>query len=194
MSSQRSIWKIVVRQGLLSLLVVAVLFLCLAGLLQLRWQLRWGADVLDQGEQVQLRALGKEALRSNDVPVSALLKYGTETIGEGFNTVARDGNAGGHAEINAISDAIHRAGFTQFMALDRDSLRLVSTYEPCPMCRGALLEYRITHVEFLKGKSFWYHVKEGFRLFGYRWRMEAVEPAALQDSLFVMHPAHRRVD
>jgi tRNA(Arg) A34 adenosine deaminase TadA len=57
----------------------------------------------------RLVSLGKKALDSNDVPIAALLLSNGEVIGEGFNTVLRDGNAGGHAEINAISSAIHIA-------------------------------------------------------------------------------------
>ena len=57
---------------------------------------------------LELEKLGSTALESGDVPIGAVLLYDDTIIGNGYNTVLRDGNAGGHAEINAISDALTR--------------------------------------------------------------------------------------
>jgi tRNA(Arg) A34 adenosine deaminase TadA len=136
----------------------------------------------------RLRDLGAEALRSRDVPVASVLMFGDSIIGEGFNTVLRDGNVGGHAEINAMSDAMRRVGPTMFSALNRDSLILISTFEPCPMCRGAILEHHIKKVQFLKPKPLFYLLREDLRSMRYRWMWTQLEPEALQDSLFRSHP------
>jgi len=135
-----------------------------------------------------LRTLGGMALASSDVPVGAVVLYGDRIIGEGFNTVERDTAAGGHAEINAISDAFRHVGYEAFQKMNRDSLVLVSTFEPCLMCRGAILEYRIRHVIFVKGKPIFHWLKEDFRTFAYYWRRRQAGPEALQDSLFARHP------
>lgn len=135
----------------------------------------------------KLSALGEKALRSNDVPVASLLLYSNEIIGEGFNTVIRDSNAGGHAEINAISNALRRLGIEKFSKLNRDSLILISTFEPCVMCRGAILEYNIKRIEFLKNKPITHLLKEDLRSILYQWRRVKREPSALQDSLFHRH-------
>jgi len=87
--------------------------------------------------------LASKALESKDVPVGAILLYSNSIIGSGYNTVRRDTNISGHAEINAINDAIKKIGMDQFKKLDRDKLILVSTFEPCEMCKGTILHYEI---------------------------------------------------
>ncbi len=139
----------------------------------------------------ELRALATTALQSNDAPIAALILYKDKIIGRGYNTVLRDTTAGGHAEINALSDALRTFSRTDFSLLDRDSLFLISTYEPCLMCRGAILEYNIKHVQFLKEKSILHWVKEEYRSYRYQWKRIKVEPEELQDSLFRLHPDYK---
>jgi tRNA(Arg) A34 adenosine deaminase TadA len=150
-----------------------------------QWRFTPEGPALEDTLSRELVALGELALLSNDVPVSAVLLYGPHVIGSGYNTVLRDGNAGGHAEINAISDAIHHMGLKRFSALSRDSLWLITSFEPCLMCRGAILEYRIDHVSFLKAKSIWNLAKEDLRSLRYEFRRRKREPEGLQDSLFL---------
>jgi len=90
----------------------------------------------------ELFQLGEKALQSKDVPIASVLTYEGKIIGRGYNTVKRDSNIGGHAEINAISDAYKRYG-ERFSKLDRDKLVLYSTFEPCEMCKGAMIHYNI---------------------------------------------------
>jgi len=140
-------------------------------------------DVLDT-----LRALGNRALESNDVPVGAVVLYGDHIVGRGYNTVHRDLFAGGHAEIEALSDAIRRLGLESFQALNRDSVLLITTFEPCLMCRGAILEYKIKDVVFLKGKPALSWLREDLRTFRYSWTRKQGGSPSLQDSLFRKHP------
>ncbi|MBK8340910.1 MAG: nucleoside deaminase [Flavobacteriales bacterium] len=99
------------------------------------------ATYMPTSEQVDVLAnLGKEAISSGDVPVAALLLYNDDVIGRGYNTVRRDGNAGGHAEVNAISDAFRSLGWERFERLDRDRMVLLTTFEPCAMCKGLICQ------------------------------------------------------
>ncbi|MCL5030152.1 MAG: nucleoside deaminase [Bacteroidetes bacterium] len=136
----------------------------------------------------ELIELAKEALRTNDVPISAIVVYKEQIIGRGYNTVFRNYDAGGHAEINAISDAIKNEGFTNFMNLNRDSLLLISTLEPCPMCKGAIELYRIKHVEFLKEKPILSWLNSSLGDFLYEFQKQQLKPSSIQDSLFKMRP------
>jgi tRNA(Arg) A34 adenosine deaminase TadA len=147
--------------------------------------------VLPDSLQIELVRLGKIALESRDAPVVALLLYQGKIIGKGYNTVIRDSNAGGHAEINAISDAFTQFTRLEFALLNRDSLVLISTFEPCPMCKGALLHYNIKKVLFLKDKPLLTLLKDDLRSIRYLWRQIKGEPASLQDSLFSMHPDYK---
>jgi tRNA(Arg) A34 adenosine deaminase TadA len=130
------------------------------------------------------------ALASGDVPVGAVLLLNDSVIGTGWNTVQATGDAAGHAEINALSDALRRSGRARFHALPRTSLTRYTTYEPCDLCAAALREYRIGRVEygFPKTQRHWW--KNWFR----HWKQEAgtrqTDEAALQDSLFRLHPAY----
>ncbi len=104
----------------------------------------------------ELTTLAQKAIEANDVQAAAFLLYDGKIVGRGYNTVLRYGNACGHAEINAISDAISSMGMDNFNSLDRNKLIILSTFEPCPMCIGAIREDKIKYVEFLKEKLLGY--------------------------------------
>jgi tRNA(Arg) A34 adenosine deaminase TadA len=138
--------------------------------------------------KAELFELGKKSLKSLDVPVASVIIYNDSIIGRGYNTVLRDTSAGGHSEINAISDAIKHLGIKKFNELNRDSLILISTFEPCMMCMGAIELYKIKHVFFLKGKSPFLWVKNSFGDLLYEKNKQKTGPEILQDSLFRLHP------
>jgi tRNA(Arg) A34 adenosine deaminase TadA len=153
------------------------------------------ARKLSDRHMARLLALAKRSLESLDVPIGALLIYQDEIIGEGYNSVLRTSDAGGHAEINAISSAIQRMGLERFSALDRTALMLVTTFEPCVMCTGAFLNYNIRNVYFLKEKDTLYMTKEVWRFVRYYLRRGKMHHAGEQDALFEQHPQypHRSV-
>ena len=143
---------------------------------------------------VEIDLLKKEAalsLQSSDVPVGAILVYGDSVLSSGHNTVYLDSNAGGHAEINAISNAIRKIGFRAFSKLDRNQLTMISTFEPCMMCRGAIIENRIHHLYFMKEKGFFHWIKNDLKQSLYEWNKKQSEGEAMQDSLFRLHPDFR---
>ena len=134
-------------------------------------------------EQTMYNA-GVKANATLDVPVVAALFYGDSIIAWGSNTVRRDRNAGGHAEINAISDALKRFGWEGFRKLHRDSLLLVSSFEPCMMCCGAITEYNIRKVHYINKKELAYVLKkEHWPLLRYFISRRKIE-SDLQDRLF----------
>lgn len=137
-----------------------------------------------------LETLGAAALETRDIPVAALLVYEGEIIGRGHNTVRRDGNAGGHAEINAISDALGRLGSERFAALDREELELVSTFEPCPMCQGALAMWDIRKVSFLRAKTVGRQLELERRRLRHLVHRAQRGPVELQQRLFLRHPEY----
>lgn len=147
------------------------------------WYLLRGSEPLEADVREELRRLGAGCVASRDVPVAAVILYGGKIIGRGRNTVLRDANAAGHAEINAITDAIRRFGKEGFMRLNRDSLELISTLEPCPMCAGAIAEYRIRSVSFLKSAPVDFELSMDYQLARYHFRARRRGDASLQDSL-----------
>ncbi len=153
-----------------------------------KWHLFRPVSELPPGYKPQLVRLALHSLETRDVPVASLLIYRGEIIGRGYNTVVRNRRAGEHAEINAISDALDSLGFRQFQTLDRDSLWLITTFEPCMMCAAALVIYNIQKVYFIKEKPISDNLRQDARLLRHFWKREALQPAALQDSLFYLHP------
>jgi tRNA(Arg) A34 adenosine deaminase TadA len=154
------------------------------------WYLLKSSPPLDGGIETELRTLGARSLPALDVPVGAVLIYKGEIIGRGFNTVNRDSVAYGHAEINAITDALRHFGKHDFMRLDRDSLELITTLEPCPMCVGAIMEYQIHHVSFLKPAPSGFALRKDLELVRYYAQLRQRGSAELQDSLFRQHPGY----
>ena len=182
-----------VRRWAWRVLFLVVVLLALPFAWELLIELRWSSSQhISPYLRDKLQSEALKALPSGDVPVGSLVLYGDSVIGKGFNTVLAEGNAGGHAEINALSDAMRVVGVARFNAFSRDSLVLVSTYEPCFMCKGALMEARVKHVFFLKPKPFFYRLREDARLLLYTLRMQRREPAELQDSLFRLSEESRR--
>ena len=66
-----------------------------------------------------------------------------EVIGEGWNNVIEDHDATGHCEINAIRDAGRRTGNWNL-----SGSTLYTTWEPCSMCAGAILQARLPLVVY----------------------------------------------
>jgi tRNA(Arg) A34 adenosine deaminase TadA len=177
--------------------LMALLFVVAVGLMVAAYVhpvLRPASVAENQEVQALLVALADSALTSRDVPVAAVVLYGDSVIGRGFNTVVRDGNAGGHAEINAISSGFRGRGEKAFRALNRDSLVLVTTLEPCPMCRGAITGYGIRKVRILKPKPLMMLVREDLRMVRYYFERRLSGPEGLQDSLLHRHPDYRERD
>ena len=164
-----------------------------AVLLAWGWPALLGPSTAIDPEQVaRLEALGRRALASEDIPVAALLLYRGEVVGEGHNTVRAHHDAGGHAEIQALSAALRRFGVQAFFELDRQELELVSTFEPCPMCQGALTMYGIRKVTFLGAKPLGQHLELEEARLRYLWSRRWAEPADLQERLFELHPSRVR--
>jgi tRNA(Arg) A34 adenosine deaminase TadA len=132
----------------------------------------------------ELDGIGQMALKSNDVPISAILIYNFEIIGRGHNTVVRDSDAGGHAILNSITDAIKNVGLETFNHLSRDSMKIITTYEPCEMCKGAMIEYGIMSIEFLKSKPASYWFDQQYNELSYELAKRKLDGERLQDSLF----------
>jgi tRNA(Arg) A34 adenosine deaminase TadA len=125
-----------------------------------------------------------------DVPVAAIIVYKDEIIGKGYNDENHLSNIAGHAEINAINDMLTKTGKRGLSLLDRNSLALYSTFEPCRMCEGAILNAGIRKVYFLKEKSFKYMLREGKLYLDQSLKKTQLNGSALQDSLFRLHPSY----
>lgn len=149
-----------------------------------------GEATIPEPFKKELIALATQALEYRDVPVGSILVFEGEIIGRGFNTVKRDSMVHGHAEVNALDDAMQNYGYKKFMSLDRRKLELYSTFEPCEMCMGTLRHYHVRHVYYMKEKSLWSAWKNGIRSFYYQLQLKKTQGGEIQDSLFNLHPEY----
>lgn len=179
------------KKGLFKKLVfIFLIVFFLIAIFQTRlFQLKPRASITELQDK-EIIKLASKALKSKDVPVGSILIYNNAIIGAGFNTVRKDTNITGHAEINAINDAVKKVGLEKFKILDRDKLILVSTFEPCEMCKGAILHYEIRNVYFMKDKSPMHWNKNQLKFLRYEWNKRRIRGEQKQDSLFQLHPEY----
>lgn len=147
------------------------------------YKIRPAAKISDNHKRTLVQ-LASKALENGDLPISAILIYNNKIIGTGFNTVQKDSNATGHAEINAINSAFKTIGYSEFKKLNRDSLVLISSFEPCIMCKGVICNYDIKNVYFLKSKGYGDWIKNGKKYFNYEWNCKRTGQDHIHDSLF----------
>ena len=99
---------------------------------------------MNDDELMRLALLEAEkALKHEDVPVGALVIIDEVVIASRHNERQLTGDPTAHAEILALRDAASHLGTWHL-----DSATLVTTLEPCPMCAGAALNARVSHVIF----------------------------------------------
>jgi tRNA(Arg) A34 adenosine deaminase TadA len=108
-----------------------------------------------------LLALEEKALQNGEYPVGAMVIYKDSIIGTGFNTFRERNEPMGHAEINAIEDVFQSMSYLDFRALSRDSLVLITSYEPCPMCKGVINHLDIRKIYYIQPKRIRYRFKYG---------------------------------
>ena len=128
------------------------------------------------------------ALPSRDIPVGAVIVEADSVLGKGHNSVRLDTLAGGHAEMNAISQALAANHFRSFHGRD---LVLYTTLEPCEMCAGAIRHYGIRRVmilQALRPLERWRRLKNAA---GYLWRLSFEINDGRQEMLFRQHPDYR---
>ena len=78
-----------------------------------------------------------------DIPVGAVVVLDGKIIGRGYNQREKKHDPTGHAEIVAMRQASKKLGTWR---LNRTSV--YTTFEPCPMCAGAMLQSRVKNLFF----------------------------------------------
>ena len=96
----------------------------------------------------------KEALKlaeisfsNNDVPIGAVVVHNNKIIGRGYNRKELLKDASEHAEIMALKDACRH-----LKSYHLEDCDLYVTLEPCAMCSGAIINFRINNV-FIGAKN-----------------------------------------
>lgn len=80
----------------------------------------------------------KKSLKTNDVPVGAVIVEGDQIISKAHNTREKKHSIIGHAEINAIEKACRKK-----KSWHLNTCTLYVTLEPCQMCIEAAKQARI---------------------------------------------------
>jgi tRNA(adenine34) deaminase len=103
------------------------------------------ANESDPHESFMLEALkeAKLAYEEDEVPVGAVIVVDGEIVARGHNSRENEGSPLGHAEINAIKNAMNYFDGWRFL-----NASLYVTLEPCVMCAGAIISARIDNVYY----------------------------------------------
>ena len=90
-------------------------------------------------EQFMIDALheARKSLNSGDWPVGCVIVKNGKVVSKARNKVYSSNDKVAHAELIAIQS------ISEELALGGEQFTLYSTYEPCPMCIGAIL---LTHI------------------------------------------------
>lgn len=97
-------------------------------------------------DELFMRAALEEARRAADEgnePYGAVVTDGTRVLARGRNLVATTADVTAHSEMVLI-----RAACVALGRLDLSGLTMYTTYEPCPMCCGAILTGGLDRVVF----------------------------------------------
>lgn len=92
--------------------------------------------------------LAVENAEAGGHPFGALVARDGEVLGTGVNTALGDDDPTAHAETAALRDACGRLG-----TLDLSGAVVVSSAEPCPMCRGAALLAGVSRLVYAAPKE-----------------------------------------
>ena len=88
-------------------------------------------------------AEAKKAEAKGEVPVGAVIVKDGKIIARGHNLREEKQNALSHAEIECINEACKVLGTWRL-----EGCKMYVTLEPCPMCTGAIINSRISTLDF----------------------------------------------
>lgn len=97
----------------------------------------------------------KKSLKSDDVPIGAIIVQNGKIIGRGHNTREKQKLITRHAEINALEQACKNKKDWYL-----NDCEIYVTLEPCPMCLNALAQARIAKIYYLTSRDKMEHVKD----------------------------------
>ncbi|MDD4315871.1 MAG: nucleoside deaminase [Clostridia bacterium] len=85
----------------------------------------------------------RKAEQAEEIPIGAVVVKDGDIISRAHNRKQRDSNALMHAEIVAMNAACQKLG-SKYL----DGCDLYVTLEPCAMCAGAMINYRVSRLFF----------------------------------------------
>lgn len=85
----------------------------------------------------------KKALKRDEVPIGAVLVKDGDIVAKGFNQKNESKNSFKHAEMIVLKKYQKKIKDWHFY-----DLTLYTTLEPCPMCAGAIINFRVGKVVF----------------------------------------------
>jgi tRNA(adenine34) deaminase len=101
------------------------------------------ANSNDQEFMLAALAAAREAERSGEVPVGAVVVIDRQIVSRAGNRTITDCDPAGHAEIVALREAARQIGNHRLVGAT-----LYVTIEPCAMCAGAMIQARVARLVY----------------------------------------------
>jgi len=92
--------------------------------------------------------LSRQSIKTGGGPFGAVIVKNGKIIAEASNSVTKENDPTGHAEINAIRKAANA-----LQNFDLAGCEIYSSCEPCPMCLGAIYWARLDKLYFANTKA-----------------------------------------
>ena len=97
---------------------------------------------------IECLAEAKKSIKTDDVPVGAIIVCGGKIIGKGHNTREKKKMVTRHAEINALEMASKKKKDWYL-----NDCEMYVTLEPCPMCLSAIAQARIKKIYYFTSRN-----------------------------------------
>lgn len=100
---------------------------------------------MDINEKMQIAIdVARQALKTGELPISAVIFYGDEIISSSFTSERTDKRFLVHAELKALMEA----DMKRYSVKKRKEMQLFTTLEPCMMCLGASMSFFIGEIYY----------------------------------------------
>ena len=106
-------------------------------------------NIMSENEIIELLITeAKKSLKTDDVPVGAVVVENGVILSKAHNTRERDCKITGHAEINAVEKACQKKGTWHL-----EECELYTSLEPCKMCLEVIKRAKIKRIKYISNQE-----------------------------------------
>lgn len=152
--------------------IVIILVTFIVGILKIMSKSQFGLNSNDHYYMDLAFEQAEQALKSNNMPIGAVLVVENNVISAAFSTTKTSNDERDHAECIVIKESLRNLKIKDFTELHKE-VTVYSTSEPCPMCRGFMIYRGVNRVVYSEihcrpKKNMFYKLRSFFLLINTR--------------------------